>query len=107
MGTFGGVLTKKKIAKILGITIAAPVVSCLALYVFLLGMQAYSKWQADRMLDRLESLRVGDSFADFEKAVRGCDMENTSSGNIYVLSAGAFRLEGLWKLVWKLPAKWV
>jgi hypothetical protein len=107
MGTFGSVLTKKKIAKILGITIAAPVVSCLALYLVLVSMQTYSRWQAGRILNSLESLRVGDSSADFEKAVQGCQMVKTSSGNSYVLSAGAFRWQGLWKLVWKLPDNWV
>ena len=69
-------------------------------------MQAYSTWHASVTLDRLEALRTGDRSADLEKAVRGCEMENTSSGKIYFLSAGAFRLQGIWKLVWKLPDKW-
>lgn len=92
----------KVIATALAFAIATVVVS----YLFLLVMEAYSARQASKMLDRLESLRMGDSATQFEQAVRGCGIEKNGADSMCIETAGAFRFPLPWKLFGKLPNDW-
>lgn len=74
----------------------------LACYLLLLGMEVYSAWQASRTLDRVEALRIGDSYADFERAVEQCALLTDGSDRF----CGVYRIEPLWTLIWKLPGAW-
>jgi hypothetical protein len=73
-----------------------------ALYVFLLTAQWISVRKAERVLTRLEALRVGDPVSDFQLAVEGCRFED----GVYLIEAGAYRVQPLASAIWKLPQDW-
>jgi len=87
-------------------TIGAPILVLASLYLYLLAEERISAWQAARILDRLEMLQLGDPAANFERAVQGCPMENTSTSLTCVVHAGAFRFAYPWKLLSRLPDDW-
>jgi len=62
--------------KLLALTAVVLVGIPLALYLFLFALQAYSVWQASRMLDRLEALRIGDPAQECDRALDGTAPEN-------------------------------
>jgi hypothetical protein len=81
--------------------------SCIVLYLVLIGLQAYWAWRTSGISDRVERLRVGDPYSDFEEAVRGCrEIVKTPSGSQCWLMAGAFRFSAPWRLLQKLPDSW-
>jgi len=94
--------TKRKIA---AAVVTVPILFALASYLFLVAAERYSAWQASRILDRVESLRLGDAASSFESAVQGC--ETKKAGAIYDCNmvAGAFRFQVPWRLVSKLPGE--
>jgi len=97
----------KKIFRILGFGTIIVFLGVMLLYIGLLGMQAHSKRQASRILDRIEALRVGDPQTKFESAVEGCLLERDSEGTRCVLTSGAYRFQPLWIELWKvLPDSW-
>ncbi len=92
--------------KVIAVALALVVAAGIASYFFLLVMEAYSARAASKMLDRLESLRTGDSATQFQQAVRGCGIEKTGDDSMCIVTAGAFRFPLPWKLFWKLPNEW-
>jgi hypothetical protein len=74
-------------------------------YLVALGSEAYSAWEASRMLAKLEALRVGSPVSEFDYAVRPCEVETTGSTHLYVMTAGPFRTRTPWQLLFKLPAR--
>jgi hypothetical protein len=77
-----------------------------AFYLILLGEERYSAWQASKMLDDLEAIRIGDPATNFERAARGCKIERTNSSRACIVTSGAFRWASPWVLMWKLPGAW-
>jgi hypothetical protein len=97
----------KKVLRILGLAVTAVLIGVTLLYVALLTMQAYSKRQASRILDRAEALRVGAPQTNFEAAVEGCPLQRDSEGIGCVLTSGAYRFPTLWIELGKvLPDSW-
>jgi hypothetical protein len=74
-----------------------------ASYLFLLAEERYSVWQASKMLDALEAIRLGDPAGKFEQAVRGCEIERANANYRCTMTAGAWRFGPLWMLMSKLP----
>lgn len=73
-------------------------------YLLALGSEAYSAWQASRMLDRLEALRIGSPANEFDRAVQPCAVDARGPRPVYELTAAPFRFSAPWDLVAKLPA---
>ena len=66
------------------------------LYLVLFAMEAYSAHQASVALTQLENLRLGDPASSYDRTVSAFKTE----AGVYVLNAGAFRLERLWDWMW-------
>ncbi len=66
------------------------------LYLILFAMEAYSAHQASVAITRLENLRLGDPASSYDHAVSALKTE----AGVYVLNAGAFRLERHWDWMW-------
>jgi hypothetical protein len=93
-----------------GIVVTLAIVALIAVtavsYSFVLAMEAYSARESSKMLDNLESLRIGDPAIDFERAVRACKIEKTSSEYICTVLAPLFRHKRPWALVANLGGDW-
>jgi hypothetical protein len=97
-------IPQKRSARILWLTVLSLLGGCIVVYTVLIGLQAYWAWRTSSILDRVERLRVGDPFEYFEAATRGCSsIARTSSGAECWLIAGAFRFNGPWRVLQKLP----
>ena len=97
----------KRSVKILWLAALTFLGSCIALYLVLVGLQAYWAWRTSGVLDRVERLRVGDPYSSFEEAARGCrEIVKTPSGSECWLVAGAFRFSAPWRVLQKLPDSW-
>lgn len=79
------------------------IAAILAFYLFLLSAEAYSAWQASRMLERLEAIRLGDPVSTFQEAVQGCRLQASSSGWYCEVIAGPYDFARLDILLSKLP----
>ena len=99
-------LPQSRKGKVAAVSIGVVVLTLPMFYLILLAEQRYSAWQASKMLDDLEAIRIGDPAANFERAARGCKIEKTDASCICVVSAGAFRWATPWILISKLPYDW-
>jgi hypothetical protein len=93
-------------ARLAEIAIGLILLTPLVLYFILLGEEKYSAWEASKMLDDLETIRVGDPASNFDRAVRGCTIERINSNALCFVTAGAFRWAAPWIFLAKLPARW-
>ena len=99
-------LPNKKRFRIVGFTVAL-LVSCIAFYSLLIGMEEYSAREASRILESVERLKPGDASKDFEIALQGCQqLEHTTTETECWITAGAFRFHTPWLLLQKLPDSW-
>jgi hypothetical protein len=87
--------------KLLALTAVVLVGIPLALYLFLFALQAYSVWQASRMLDRLEALRIGDPAQECDRALDGTAPENGT----HTIAAGTYRFVRLTEWAVKVEAR--
>lgn len=71
------------------------------LYLSLLTLQAYSAWQASRTLDRLQSLRLGDSAQACDKALQGSEAEDGT----HTIAGGAYRFVRFTEWAWKVEPR--
>ena len=94
-------LPRAKWARFVVAALALLIASLVALYMCLLGMQAYSARQASIALSRLETLKLGDPAASYDQAVSGLRNE----AGVHILTAGAFWFPELWDCAWKLPER--
>jgi hypothetical protein len=98
-------LPKTKTGKL--VMMLVPIALLSMSYLTLLGMQSCSSWQASKMLDRLEALRVGDPVSRFSEATRGCIEIDSSSKEITCrIASGAYRLTWGWTSTQRLPGEW-
>jgi hypothetical protein len=91
------------VGRIVAAVVVLPLILCAVLYFCLLSAEYYSARQASRMLYKLEAIRLGDSLARFEEAVRGCSIERRDGEHSCILTAGAFRWQAPVVLMSKLP----
>ncbi len=83
----------RRFGKFLTLVVVCALGVFLALYLSLLGLEAYSAGKAAKVLSEIESLRIGDPVANFEKVVSGIPTRYSE----HVLTAGA------WEVIGKLP----
>ncbi|MGA2696646.1 MAG: hypothetical protein ABSE92_11325 [Terriglobales bacterium] len=86
-----------------GMALFAVVIALSAFYLFLLAEEAHSARIVSQVLDRVEALRVGDSAADFERAIQGCKHEKGDSIWSCTLIAGPFRRSFPWEQMSVMP----
>jgi len=96
-------LPQAKKGRIAAAVVATLIMTFPAAYLFLLAEERYSVWQASKMLDALEAIRLGDPARKFEQAVRGCEIERANANYGCTVTAGAWRFGPLWILMSKLP----
>jgi hypothetical protein len=87
--------------RIFALAIALLIAAPLVLYVSTLIMQVYSARLVSKMLDALETLRVGDPASSLERAVPGCKVEEMASHYRCAMLPGWGPWQ--WRLLSRLP----
>jgi hypothetical protein len=95
----------KRTLRILGTAAGIFLVGVIGLYLVLLGMKAYSQHQASHLLDRVETLRLGDPEANFDSAVKGLAVKKIPWGTLCTVTSGAYRFATLWRVIYEMPEK--
>jgi hypothetical protein len=99
-------LPKSGTGRYLVLPLAIWMAAMVAAYLMLLAAEAYSAFDASKILDRVEALRLGSSISDFQRATRPCKIERDAADHVCVLTPVLFRTQYPWVLLWKLPDDW-
>jgi len=91
-----------RLRKAIAVVVLLPLLAGFLLYVVLLSAEYLSARQASRMLDKLDTIRLGDPAERFEDAVQGCEIKRQHAEFSCELVAGAFRFHPPWALMGKL-----